>query len=360
MKFFSRRILYIILGLAGSFQLLAQVSSRVTNEERYGEYMDSIQAIDYPYILPFYGDQVRDAGYDLPKPAGVMLGFYTQNQDVLLEDLHVGFNGELVDISDLVVFSSINTSNNVFTFRPDVWILPFMNIYAIVNRFEAITDVVVQEPIELTVPTVTTSGYGGGFGSTLAYGWGPVWASANANLVWSTTPILNTPTRSISSAVRVGTQLYNKKRTQHISVWVGMGYQSYTGQNGGTYDMSQLIPDDGLEDLQDQIQEILDGLQEGYEDWCNTPGNGPACAVLTPILEELGDRVQDKIDGLEPTPLVIGYEFNSSPAKKVSMVAGAQYSYKKRWDFRTEFGFLGRRSFLVNVNYRFGIIKKKS
>ena len=70
--------------------------------------------------------------------------------------------------------------------------------------------------------------------------------------------------------------------------------------------------------------------------------------------------MEDKIGGIElPEELPINYEFNSSPADRWNMVAGVQYEFNKRWQVRGEWGFLGsRRSFLFNVNYRFGIKKQ--
>ena len=37
------------------------------------------------------------------------------------------------------------------------------------------------------------------------------------------------------------------------------------------------------------------------------------------------------------------------------MLAGAQYSIGKNWEFRTEGGFIGRWSILAGVNYRLNL-----
>ena len=44
--------------------LKGQVSPKVV-EKRYQEYLDSIQHIDYAYVLPLMGDKARKAGIDL-------------------------------------------------------------------------------------------------------------------------------------------------------------------------------------------------------------------------------------------------------------------------------------------------------
>jgi hypothetical protein len=342
----------------------AQVSSKVTND-KFDEYMDSLRDVDYPYPLPIFGNKVRDMGYDLPKPAGIMLGYIYQKQNTEIEDLAVSFGPmeELTDISDVVNFSKTESEVDVATTRLDLWLFPFMNVYGIYNRINSTTNVELSEPFELVIPDINNKGNGFGFGTTLAYGWGPVWASVNGNSVWTKTPVLTTPTHSISSSARIGTHLWNKTRTQHISVWVGANYLNYIGSNGGTYDLSQLLPEEKekLDDLLGDIQDMLDGLNEKYNEMCSQPRPNPACQVLDPLLEEFKGRVEDKLSGIEqPEALNINYSFNSRPTANWNMVAGAQYTLHKRWDFRIEVGFGQRQSVMTNINYRFGFFPKKN
>jgi hypothetical protein len=355
-------IISACLLMFGSVTTDAQISSKVTND-KYDDYMDSLQSHDYPYPFPIFGNRVRDLGYDLPKPAGIMAGYIFQKQNTEINNLAVNFReGEdLQDISELVNFSKTESKVNVFTTRLDVWLFPFLNFFGIYNRIDVYTDVALDEPFELTVPQINNKGDGYGFGSTLAYGWGPVWASANANMVWTSTPVLTTPTQSLSSSFRVGTHLWNKKRTQHISVWVGANYLDYIGTNGGSYDMTQLLPEDGplLEKLNEQLQEIIDMGNERYEEYCSDPRNSLTCNMLGQLIPEFKSRVEDKLSGLEPPALIINYEFNSAPSTNWNFLTGAQYTLHKRWDFRAEFGFGGRTSAMVNVNYRFGFFPKK-
>jgi hypothetical protein len=341
---------------------MAQNTTKITGKKNEA-LKDSLQTTDYRYVLPIFGDEVRKKGYDMPLPAGMMLGVYTMEQDLLIDDLAVGFgNTELVDISDLVVFSQIRSNATVYTFRPDVWVFPFMNVYGIFNKFSSNTNVEMVEPFPLKIPETSNDGYGAGFGTTLAYGYGPVWFSGNFNFAWSKTPVLTKPTQSFSTSLRIGTAKGFNNDKHRLSVWVGTNYLDYVGSNGGSYDMTQLIPDDStlLEDLYENVNDMLDGLNDRYEDFCAMPGNRPKCAVLDPILEEFKGRIEDKIGGVEfPEELNINYSFTSSPLDNWNMVAGAQYQFSKRWETRVEWGFLGsRRSFLFNVNYRFGLKRK--
>ena len=354
-------ILLLLLFLISNYGW-AQFTSKITGEKNE-ELKDSLEVAEYRYVLPFFGEEVQRKGYDLPKPVGMMLGVYIAEQDLKIENLSVGFgDNELVDISDLVVFSDLSNNVNVYTFRPDVWIFPFMNVYGILNKFNSTTYIALSEPFALTIPEVRNDGYGGGFGTTLAYGYGPLWFSGNFNFAWSKTPALLKATQSFSTSLRVGSTVYLGQRRHGLNFWVGANYIDYFGSNGGTYDMTQLIPDDGelLEDLRGALQDMLDGVNERYEDFCSSPGNGPKCTVLDPVIEEFKGRVEDKISGIEfPEELPINYTFNSSPADRWNMVAGAQYEFNKRWQFRVEWGFLGsRKSFLMNLNYRLGFKKK--
>ena len=127
--------------------------------------------------------------------------------------------------------------------------------------------------------------------------------------------------------------------------------------------MLNLIPDEKerLEELKENVENALAGLNEKYEEWCQTPGNRPKCEILDPVLEQFRQAIQDKIDGIEPPDeLIIGYAFNASPKQKWNMLAGIQYHVSQRFQFRGEVGFLGsRRTYLVSANYRFGLKVKK-
>ena len=217
----SLALVIMLIGMAPG-HLKGQVSPKVV-EKRYQEYLDSIQEVDYAYVFPLLGDNARKAGVDLQKPGGVMLGYLRQTQDLSLSNLSVSLSneGDMADIDDLTEFESITTQNSVYTFRPDFWLLPFLNLYGQVSVFNAVTNAKLLVPIELEIPTVEKTGYGGGFGGVLAYGWGPVWATANFNMAWTKAPGLDKPTQSVVNSFRVGTSFATKKRKRSGSIWVG-------------------------------------------------------------------------------------------------------------------------------------------
>ena len=56
----------------------------------------------------------------------------------------------------------------------------------------------------------------------------------------------------------------------------------------------------------------------------------------------------------------ISYSLIKKPTSNWNMCVGTQFQASHRWQFRTEFGFLGgRESILISGNYRFRILKDK-
>lgn len=359
----KKHILIFILGIF-FFQANAQIFSKITGKNNRA-YRDSIRQIEYAYVMPILGDKIRKAGYNLPEPAGLMIGTYWQQQELTLSNLSIGLGdgNDMENIDDWTEFKSIKTKNLVFTVRPDVWIFPFLNVYGTLSRFNAITQATLLEPFELKIPEVDKTGNGIGFGGVLVYGFGPVWVSGNFNMNWSRAPGVDQPTQSFVNSLRIGTQVQSRNRKHFGTIWLGANYQNYLGSNTGVYDMTQLLPDEKpkLEELKEKIEVKIEEIQNGYEDFCNIPGNKPACIVIDQVLNEVKERIDEKLDGVEkPEELLLRHGYTVEPTKKWNMVVGAQYTFNKHWEARFEAGFLGRQSFLFNVNRRFGFIKKRT
>ena len=358
-----KKLPLFLMFLMISMAAYPQVFSKITGK-RNRAYRDSLKTVQYNYVLPIWGEKVREGGYDLPNPAGAMLGFYWQKQNLTISNLSIGLGDgdELENIDDWTEFEYIKTENMVYTFRPDVWLFPFLNLYATASKFSAATNAQLSQPFDLSIPTVNKSGYGGGFGSVLVYGFGPLWVSGNFNMNWSRAPGVDKPTQSIVSSLRLGTQVHSRNRKHYGTIWLGANYQNYLGSNTGTYDMTELLPDEKpkLEELKEKVEAKIEDIQNGLDDFCSKPGNRPACLVIDQVLNELKDRIEDKIDGINPPDeLLLRHGYNVEPEQKWNMIIGAQYNFNARWEARFEVGFIGRQSFLMNVNYRFGFIQKK-
>ncbi|WP_430817665.1 hypothetical protein [Carboxylicivirga sp. RSCT41] len=340
----------------------SQVSPKVIGE-RFRAYKDSIQHIDYAYILPIGGDKARKAGIDLQKPAGIMLGFLGQQQELTISNLEVGicYDCGMAEIDDFTEFEYIKTYNNVYTFRPDVWLFPFLNLYVQASKFYSRTRAKLSVPFEIVIPEVEKNGFGAGFGGVLAYGWGPIWATSNFNMAWSKAQGIDRPTQSIVNSIRLGTSFHTSKRNRSGSVWIGANYQNYLGSNSGSYDLTQLLPDEKprLEEIKQQLVEWQNTISDKYEDYCNKPINKPQCAIIDQMIDEFKNRIDDKISGISPPELIINYGYKVSPKNNWNMVVGAQANISKTWQARFEGGFIGRKSFMFNLNYRLAFIRKR-
>jgi hypothetical protein len=143
-------------------------------------------------FLPLLGEEARKRGIELPLPFGAGLVYYHLSRDIEITDVRVGRNGEPpTSVSELVKLGSSSSVDNV-NFKADAWLLPFVNVYAIVgyiwNESETLIDVTLPplfpggspRQARLEVPT-RLEGSVGGVGITLAGGYGPFFLIYDAN-----------------------------------------------------------------------------------------------------------------------------------------------------------------------------------
>ncbi len=175
----------IITVLFLSAQLNAQVYTNKVVGAKNQTYIDSIKEMEYPYALPILGAKAAKAGYDLPYSAGLGINYLWQESDLIIEDLLVGFNnGPMYDLDEIVRFNDATSTASAFNIRPDIWILPFLNIYAIFTQAKTSTaiDAGVWVPDTSNVWSEVTSfstmaefkatGFGFGMTPTLGVGGG--------------------------------------------------------------------------------------------------------------------------------------------------------------------------------------------
>jgi hypothetical protein len=142
--------------------------------------------------LPFLGDLARERGVELPLPWGVGLVYYKLQRDILVQDVRVGRNGAPpTSVSDFAQLGSTSDVDNL-NLKFDVWILPFLNLYAIAGRLEnqSTTNIDVTLPpilpngsprqFRFSVPT-EIDGSIAGLGATLAGGYGPFFMALDVN-----------------------------------------------------------------------------------------------------------------------------------------------------------------------------------
>ena len=142
--------------------------------------------------LPFLGEEARKRGIELPAPFGIGLVYYHLDRTIEISDVRVGRNGATPSsVSDFAQLGSDSRVDNA-NLKADVWLLPFLNVYAIAGYIwnESTTTIDVTLPPlvpggsprqrRLAVPTEMT-GTVGGLGMTLAGGYGPFFFAADIN-----------------------------------------------------------------------------------------------------------------------------------------------------------------------------------
>ena len=338
-KFFIRgSIIVFCLFLIVTNDAFSQGYGKSSNPA-YNDYYDSLMKMDYKFKLPYLGKQAYQRGYDLPYAFGGSLIYFTQRQEITIESTLIGFNdSELVDFSDLIEFGPTIATTNAYTFRPDIWLLPFLNVYAILGGGTTQTEVNLLSPIGLqTTQKFNVGSFG--IGATLAGAIGPVWIAWDNNYNWADVEVVVEPVPAFNSSLRVGHSIMDATHPQRaLSVWAGVFYQTIQNDTEGSIPLTDIFPNAGSGSTIGQLR-----------DWAET---------LPPAQQIVANRIIDKIEdlsnGIDPGTAVINYKLDKKVTAPFNLILGAQYQFNKNWMLRSELGVFGKRSqFLLNLNYRF-------
>ena len=154
-------------------------------KDKLEEYRKENQVKPLQEVLPFWGKKLREDGYQLPLPMGVGINTIVMRQTNKLSEFNLLIDKESIPY-DLQVYNVQSTDVNV-TFRPDLWIFPFLNIYGVIGYTSGsikpavlIPGISYEDPILGDVDisesfviseTIEYEGQTLGFGSTLAGGY---------------------------------------------------------------------------------------------------------------------------------------------------------------------------------------------
>ena len=245
-------------------------------------------------LFPLWGDEVRAQGVELPLPYGVSIGYMSQ-QDVTTSS---NLRSVLVDGSeqplDIVTLGDSNSDTDITNLRFDVWVLPFLNVYALGAKLKgsAVTTMVVDMPFRLPDQEfVIVENYEGdtyGLGATLVYGYKSFIASLDVNYTKTNLDIVASEIDSLLITPRVGFR--SRVANMPYSIMLGASYM----------DLEQTLT----------IEEELNGQ------------------VLTTLLE-------------------------TNTAKAWNTVLTAQIELDRHWQLVAEAGFNDRDTLMGSLTYRF-------
>ena len=319
------------------------VSTKVNS--RHQIYTDSLKNVEYKYIFPFLGQGAYKKGFDIPYPAGLMTNFLWMDQGITIDNLQLGLKTNDLDIPltsvDFIEFGNNTNESYSVNFRPDIWVLPFLNVYGIFGFGKSTTEVNIVAPINMksvVEQNITTTG----IGVMGAGGIGPVWFSVDANWTWNKPELLDKAVLVKVLGVRFGhTFVFKNKPESNIAVWAGTMSVNMSSDTKGELKLKDALPDETW----DRRDEIVNDYNIWYDG-------------LTPIKKAAVDAtaVPDIIDRLAEADgdSIIRYGIDKQVKERWNGLVGAQYQYNKHWMIRSEAGIIGdRKSFLVSLNYRF-------
>ncbi len=346
MKYFRLQHILLSILILLFYQEASSQGMGSSNNPAYKEYYDSLKQMEYPYLFPLLGKKAYKRGYDLPYAWGVSGIYFSQRQEILIDHTLIGFNGsEMVDVSNIINFGPTIATTNAYTVRPDVWVLPFLNLYGVLGGGTSETDVTLLEPISLeTKQQFGVSSFG--LGATLAGAIGPIFLVWDNNYNFADVEVVVEPVPAFNSSFRLGHNLRNPtKPDRMLSVWVGTFYQVIQNDTEGSIPLQDIFPNIGSGNALDHLNE-----------WAATLP--PAQRV---VVNQIINKLEDIAAGLDPADAVVDYKLDKRVAAPFNIILGAQYQFNKNWMLRTELGVFGKRSqFLLNLNYRFeGIFKTK-
>lgn len=354
----------------------AQVFTNKPVGKKNAAKIDSLKKSEYPYSLPILGAKATKAGYDLPYSAGISIQYIWQKQDLVIENLEVGFNnGPMHNLDEIVRFDNSVSEAAGINFRPDVWVLPFLNFYGIFAKSKPSTTVNfgvwvpdstdVWKEIFSTGTKAEFDAFSVGFGITPTIGIAGGFIALDMNFTWTDVDALDKPAFSYIFDPRFGKNFKLKKPDRNVAIWVGGFRWSINTGTKGSLPLDDLFNTDDLqakidqgyvkvEDAQFQVDTWWDGLTPLEQ---NNPINIAKYNTANRALETAGNFLNAADAALDNTGnSSVQYSLDKRPAQKWNFMVGGQYQHSKHWMLRAEYGFLGTRNhFFLGLQYRFGL-----
>lgn len=360
-----------------SVSFFGQVYSDKIVGQKNQQLKDSLKIADYPYALPIWGDKVAKKGYKLPYSAGLSVNYFWQDSEIVINDLQVGFNnGPMYNLDEIVRFDKSHVEAVALTLRPDVWLLPFLNIYAIFGKANTTTKI----NAGIWIPDAdnnwsqaasfsTKANFNAttlGFGMTPTVGIGGGWLALDMNMSWTDISSLDKPAFSYVFGPRMGkTFKIFKDPNQNIALWVGAFRVHISGDTNGNLPLSDFIDFDNAQQKVDNGLAKVSDNQTKVDNWWNSltpaeqknPVNVTKHNTANRALESAG-TILASLDGALSTAdsSSVQYSLQKRPKDMWNFIIGSQYQLTPHIMFRVEGGFLGSRTqVLGGIQYRFGL-----
>lgn len=369
--------LIVLLFLLISSISFSQVYSDKIVGKRNTALRDSIIDESYPYVLPILGEKAAKKGFNLPYSAGVSMNYFWQKSDIVIHNLEVGFNnGTKYNLDEVVRFNDSYVTASALNVRPDIWLLPFLNVYGILGKANTSTNINAgiwvpdadnnwSKVLDFgTKAEFTGTTFGIGFTPTIGVGGG--WLALDMNVAWTDIDELEKPARTFIFGPRLGkTFKFEGKEDMNIAVWTGAFRVHLNSGTSGSLALNDFISVDGAQAKVDNAMDAVNDKQAQVDAWWNgltaaeqaKPTNKAKYNTANNALDKAGNLLNG-IDGALSTigTSTVQYSLEKAPKDAWNFIIGSQYQYNKHIMLRAECGFLGSRTqFLTSLQYRFGL-----
>ena len=281
-------------------------------ESKMSELRKSREAKPITQFPPFFGKGAREKGYSLPLPFGVGVSFMAMRQTNKISNFNLLIEGEEVPY-DIRFYDAVSSDINV-SFRPDMWLFPFLNVYGVAGYtsgsikpsviipgiqadLPVIGEVDIVKPIELN-DEIKYKGTTVGVGATAAGGFKSYFFTLDYNYTWTNLDVITTTVKVQTVTPRIGIMLEGFKTVGTGTFWLGAMY----------IDVNQQITDSfSIDDKE--------------------------------VADILGNE--------------IGYSMQLGVAQPWNFLFGGAWSFHPRMTIVLEAGVGDRSQFLTSVDYRF-------
>jgi hypothetical protein len=326
----GRLALVTALLVAAGRQVRAQNPDlMLTQEER-----DSILAT-YDNIFPIWGRKAIERGFDLPRPFGInLIGMYV-DQGIEIGNLGLSTGDNPTVPISAITFGDNQSTIGTLNLRGDLWVLPFINVYSMVGLAQANTTVEVATPVPFT-SSVDQSGRYLGIGLTGSFGIKRNFAVVDVNWAWSDLEKLDDPVRSRVLSMRLG-RAFKLSGTKRLSVWAGTMNVKFKTETEGSLLLSEAVPPETVDRIRGQLESI--DTTQWYQD-------------LSTVQQVVVDTIVSHLLGSDAGSTTVNYYLDKAPSTPWNMLLGVNLDLNRRWTIRSEVGFIGRVSALINLVYR--------
>ena len=366
----------VVLGFALAGVTDAQVYTNKPVGEKSEPLVDSLKSTPYPYALPIWGDKATALGFDLPYSAGLSVNYLTQESELVINNIMVGFNGgPQYNIDEIIRIDEAIASANAINFRPDIWVFPFLNVYGLLGKVSTSTKIGagvflpdssnVWSEVASFGTTAKFDGTVMGIGITPTMGVGGGWIALDMNFAWTDISSLDKPVKTFVFGPRFGKSFKFKKPQSQLAIWAGGFRVKFSSETSGSLPLVELFPGADPQAKVDQAIINVDTKQMNVDDWwsglstieqanpVNKAKYETANRALTTAGELLNAADAALNDGEQAT---VQYSLDKGLKDAWNFIIGSQYQLNKHWMIRAEFGFLGsRKQFLTSLQYRFGL-----